>query len=111
MNTPTIPDSFVHWAYHERAQLIRCQAEGQEIQPHEIFLGFCRHTSAIVTVGPAGLNAPIKGVGYVPNEAYQQETVDAYLRLIATGWREGYSEAGLKLLMRMLYGEEGNFHA
>ena len=105
MDAFNIPGSFIHWAYHDRAQMIRRQAEGEEIPPQEIFLGFSRHTPAIITSGPAGLNASIKGVGYIPKEAYLQETVDAYLKHIETGWREGYSEAGLQLLMRLLYGD------
>jgi len=105
MDSLTIPDNFIHWAYHDRAQLIRRQAEGEEIQPQEIFLGFCRHTPAIVSAGPAGLNASIKGVGFIPKLEYVQETLDAYLQHIQTGWREGYSEAGLQLLMGLLYGE------
>ena len=105
MDTFNIPENFIHWAYHDRAQMIRRQAEGEEIPPQEIFLGFSRHTPAVITSGPAGLNASIKGVGYIPREEYVQETVDAYLQHIETGWREGYSEAGLQLLMRLLYGD------
>jgi hypothetical protein len=105
MNSLNIPDNFIHWAYHERAQLIRRQAEGEEIQPQEIFLGFSRHTPAIVSSGPAGLNASIKGVGFIPKEEYLRDTVDAYLQHIQVGWRDGYSEVGLQLLMRLLYGE------
>lgn len=105
MSQPVIPDSFIQWAYHQRADLIRRQAEGQEVPPHEIFLGFCRHTPAIVSYGPAGLNASIKGVGFLPKAAYLQETLDAYLAHIEAGWREGYSQAGLHILMRLLYGE------
>jgi hypothetical protein len=105
MTLPNIPDAFIQWAYHGRAKLIRRQAQGEQIMPHEIFLGFCRHTPAIVSCGPAGLNASIKGVGFVPKPEYLQETLDAYLQHIAQGWHEGYSEKGLQLLMTLLYGE------
>ena len=100
-----IPDAFLRWAYHERAALIRRQAEGERVPPHEIFLGFTRHNPAVVSYGPAGLNASIKGVGYVPKPEYVQETLDAYLEHIGRGWRDGYSDEGLQLLMRLLYGK------
>jgi hypothetical protein len=99
-----IPEAFLNWAYHGRAALIRRQAEGERVAPHEIFLGFTRHNPAVVSFGPAGLNASIKAVGYVPKREFVQETLDAYLEHIGRGWREGYSEAGLQLLMRLLYG-------
>lgn len=105
MPSSPIPEQFIHWAYHERSQLIQRQAGGENVSPHEIFLGFSRHTPAIVSVGPAGLNASIKGVGFIPKPEYLQETLDAYLKHIQTGWSETYSQAGLQLLMRYLYGD------
>lgn len=105
MTASNIPEQFLQWAYHERAQLIQRQAEGEQVRPQEIFMGFSRHTPAIVSSGPAGLNASIKGVGYIPKPEFVKDTLDAYLQHIQTGWRDGYSEAGLQLLMRFLYGE------
>jgi hypothetical protein len=105
MTNPTIPEAFIRWAYHGRAKLIARQAAGEEVAHHEIFLGFTRHTPAIVSNGPAGLNASIKGVGFVPKPEYLQETLDVYLEHIGRGWRDGYSAEGLQLLMRMLYDE------
>jgi hypothetical protein len=99
-----IPEAFLNWAYAGRAALIRRQAEGERVAPHEIFLGFTRHNPAVVSYGPAGLNASIKGVGYIPKPEYIQETLTAYLEHIKRGWRDGYSEQGLQLLMRLLYG-------
>lgn len=101
-----IPEAFLNWAYHGRAALIRRQAEGEHVAPHEIFLGFTRHNPAVVSYGPAGLNASIKGVGYVPKPTFVQETLDAYLEHIGRGWRDGYSQEGLRLLMRLLYGSD-----
>jgi hypothetical protein len=74
------------------------------VPPHEIFLGFCRHTPAVVSYGPAGLNASIKGVGYLPKPEFLQATLDAYLAHIQKGWSEAYSQAGLQVLMGELYG-------
>ena len=100
-----IPAEFIQWAYTERAELIKRQAMGK-VAPHEIFLGFCRHTPGIVSYGPAGLNASIKGVGYLPKAEYLQETLDAYLSNIEQGWRDGYSERGLQILLEVLYGKD-----
>jgi len=38
-----IPGAFLNWAYRGRAELIRQQADGKRVPPHEIFLGFARH--------------------------------------------------------------------
>jgi hypothetical protein len=99
-----LPQDFLRWMYHGRAELIRRQAEGEQVPAHEIFLGFTRHNPAVVSHGPAGLNASIKGVGFIPQPEFLQETLDAYLEHIHRGWREGYSQEGLQVLMRFLYG-------
>ncbi len=99
-----IPQAFINWAYRGRAELIQRQASGEKVPSHEIFLGFTRHNPAVVSHGPAGLNASIKGVGFIPKQAYLQEYIDAYLEHINKGWREGYSDEGLQLLVQMLYG-------
>ena len=101
----TIPEAFINWAYRGRADLIRRQAEGQAVAPHEIYLGFTRHNPSVVSHGPAGLNASIKGVGYIPRPEYLDETLDAYLAHIRRGWHDGYGLEGLQLLMRTLYGD------
>jgi hypothetical protein len=101
-----IPESFIHWAYYDRGDLIRRQAMGEDIPSHEIFLGFTRHNPAVVSYGPEGLNASIKGVGYIPKPEYLQETLDAYMEHIRRGWRDDYFKEGLKLLMRLIYGKD-----
>jgi hypothetical protein len=105
MASHTIPEAFIDWAFRGRAELIRRQAEGQAVAPHEIYLGFTRHNPSVVSYGPAGLNASIKGVGYIPRLDYLDETLGAYLAHIRRGWRDGYGLDGLPLLMRMLYGD------
>ncbi len=105
MEERTIPEKFIRWIYHGRARLVRRQAEEGDVPRNELFLGFTRHNPAVVSHGPAGLNASIKGVGFIPKEEYLQETLDAYMSHINTGWREGYSEEGLRLLLHMLYCE------
>lgn len=101
----SIPDEFIQWAYRERATLIQRQAREEEIPDHEIFLGFCRHTPAVVSNGPAGLNASIKGVGYVPKPEYLEAVLEVYLKHIETGWSDRYGLNGLNLLVQWLYGD------
>ena len=105
MTEQSIPEAFINWAYEGRAELIRRQAEGQAVAPNDMYLGFTRHNPGVVSHGPAGLNASIKGIGYIPRPEYVEETLDAYLAHIRRGWREGYGQDGLRLLMRVLYGE------
>ncbi len=100
-----IPAIFRRWAYEERAALIRRQAEGERVPAHEIFLGFTRHNPAVITHGSAGLNGSIKGVGFVPRPEFIDETLELFLNHIQRGWRMGYSQEGLQLLMRTLYGQ------
>jgi len=103
MGSP-IPRAFIDWAYRGRAKLVQRQAAGERVPAHEIYMGFTRHNPAVVSVGPAGLNAAIKGVGFLPKETYVDETLQAYMAHINAGWRPGYGEAGLKVLVKMLYG-------
>jgi hypothetical protein len=98
-----IPDSFLEWLYRERARLIRRQAAGESLPRGELLLGFTRHSPAVVTCGPAGLNASIKGIGFIPKAEYLEETLAAYLAHIERGWRPGYREEGLRLLVERLY--------
>ena len=103
-NTKAIPEIWKKWAYEDRAALIRRQAEGEQVPPHEIFLGFTRHNPAIISNGTAGLNGSIKGVGFVPRAELVDETLDLFMKHISRGWRDGYSQEGLAILMQTLYG-------
>lgn len=100
-----MPSSFYRWAYGKRADMVRRLASGEKVDPTRMFLSFTTHCPTFISNGPAGLNASVKGIGWLPRAEYIQETLDAYLKHIGTGWREGYSEAGLKLLVELLYGE------
>jgi len=101
----SIPEAFIRWAYDGRAELVRARAAGEEMSRDRFFLGFTRHSPALVSYGPAGLNASIKGVGFLPREEYLAETLEAYLAHIRRGWREGYQQEGLALLLRTVWGE------
>ena len=100
-----MPSSFYKWAYGRRADMVRRLASGEKVDPSKMFLSFTTHCPTFISDGPAGLNASVKGIGWLPRKEYMQETLDAYLKHIETGWREGYSDDGLKLLVDLLYGE------
>ena len=101
-----LPEKFVKWAYDERAEMVRRMASGEKIRPEAMFLGFTRHNPVFISHGPAGLNGSVKGVGFVPKKEYLDETIEAYLHHIDKGWREGYSEEGLNLLVNHVWAPE-----
>jgi len=102
----SLPEKFYKWIYEDRAAMVRRMAAGEEVRPETLFLGFTRHNPAFITSGPAGLNGSIKGVGFVPKKEYLEETLEAYLRHIDGGWREGYSQEGLNVLVKHLWAPE-----
>jgi len=69
-----IPQEFINYVFKERRVLIEKLLKG-EVTKEEILIGFTRHTPAIVSYGPAGLNASIKGIGFIVREEYLGETV------------------------------------
>lgn len=101
-------ESFFKWAFETRAQNVIRLSRGDMVSPEKVFLSFCSHDPAFVSNGPAGLNASIKGVGFLPKDEYLEETLDAYIAHIKTYDPEdkGYSTRGLELLIRCMYGEE-----
>lgn len=99
-----IPDIFRKWAYDERAALIARMARGDKVLPQELWLRFTRHNPTIISNGKAGLNGSVKGVGFLPRAEFLDETIACFLEHVNSGWREGYSLDGLKLLMQLLYG-------
>ncbi|MEW6522923.1 MAG: hypothetical protein AB1445_04995 [Bacillota bacterium] len=101
-----LPERFYNWAYQGRAEMVRKMASGEKVAPEKIFLNFTRHCPTFVSGGPAGLNGAIKGAGFIPKAEYLQETTDDYLAHINQGYREGYSEAGLQLLLKHMWGED-----
>jgi hypothetical protein len=101
-------EAFFDWAYTTRANTVLRLAGGEKISPEKIFLSFCSHDPAFVSDGPAGLNASIKGIGFLPKDEYLEETLAAYLTHIDTYDPEDktYSDRGLQVLIKYLYGEE-----
>ncbi len=100
--------SFFEWSYGTRANMVKRIQAGQEVSREQMFLSFTSHNPAMISHGPAGLNASIKGVGYVPKPEYLDETLQAYLEHIRTYDPEdkSYSQRGLELLIKHLYSAE-----
>jgi len=72
---------FFNWFFNERRELIIRMAEGR-LTRKDTLVGFMRHTPAIVSSGPGGLNASIKGVGIVHRDEFLADTlakIESYL--------------------------------
>ncbi|WP_197463590.1 hypothetical protein [Thermococcus peptonophilus] len=70
---PVIPEEFIKYAFEERVAGIRKLAE-RKFDP-SVLLGFTRHNPAIITCGGAGPNGSIKGIGFIHEEEYLEETL------------------------------------
>ena len=101
---------FFDWAFRTRAQNVIRLYNGEMTSPEKMFLSFCSHEPAFVSHGPAGLNASVKGVGFLPKDEYLEETLAAYREHIATfdPADKEYGRRGLALLIKYMYGEEAH---
>ena len=100
--------AFFNWAFDTRAENVKKLYQGEMMSMEKMFLAFCSHEPAFVSYGPAGLNASVKGVGFLPKDEYLEETLAIYLEHIKT-YEPGdktYGQRGLKILIDQLYGEE-----
>lgn len=99
---------FFEWAFDSRAETVMKLDRGEEMSMEKMFISFCSHEPAFVSCGPAGLNASVKGVGFLPKDEYIEETLEAYLKHIASYDPEdkSYSKRGLKLLIEKMYGSD-----
>ena len=75
-------ESFFNWAFRTRANSVLKLYNGEMVSPEKMFLSFCSHDPAFVSNGPAGLNASIKGIGFLPKDEYLEETLAAYIEHI-----------------------------
>jgi hypothetical protein len=105
VNNIPLPEKFYRWAYLQRAEVIRKLAAGEEMSHERLFLGFTRHNPVLISHGPAGLNGSVKGFGFYPRRELMPEILEAFLEHIDRGPREGYSEEGLALLTKYIWGE------
>ena len=74
--------AFFDWAFDTRANTVMKIYNGEQMPMEKMFLAFCSHEPAFVSYGPAGLNASVKGVGFIPKEEYLEETLEIYLEHI-----------------------------
>jgi hypothetical protein len=100
--------SFFNWSYKTRANTVIKIFNGEEISSEKMFLSFTSHNPAMISHGPAGLNASIKGVGFVPKPEFMEETLEAYMNHIKSYAPEDntYSQRGLEILVKHLYAPE-----
>jgi len=101
-----LPQSFLTWAYDGRKKLVQSIASGEKISREKIFLGFTRHSPAVITDGPAGLNGSIKGVGFIPKSGYINDILAQFIKHIDSGYDESYSQRGLDLLIKLIWNDE-----
>ena len=100
---------FFNWAYKTRANTVKTIDAGEKVSPEKMFLSFCSHDPTLITNGPAGLNASIKGIGFVPKKEFLEHILEKeYMPHINSYNPEDktYSERGLKILIKNLYSEE-----
>jgi hypothetical protein len=89
--------------------VVRDLASGKEIGREELFLGFTRHTPALVTNGKSGLNASIKGVGFIPNDDVLPSLLERFMAHIKSEYDEEYGQRGLLILDKHLWSNPENF--
>ncbi len=101
-------EAFFNWAFKTRANTVMKIYNGEQMSPEKMFLSFCSHDPAFVSHGPAGLNASIKGIGFMPKPEYLEETLEAYIKHIKSYDPEDktYSQRGLGVLIKYMYGPE-----
>jgi len=97
-----IPQGFVDYVFKERRNLVMRMLEGK-ITKEEMLIGFTRHTPAVISYGPAGLNASIKGVGLVIKKEYLNEVT----RILKDKLKEEISmREALRILLDLVYRED-----
>ena len=101
---------FFDWAFKTRAKNVIAMYIGEEVSHERLFLNFCSHEPAFISHGPAGLNASVKGVGFLPKDEYLEETLEAYVKHIRSYDPEdkSYGQRGLELLIKYMYVEEAH---
>lgn len=95
-----IPDEFIEYVFRERRRLVEKVLCGER-EMQKSFLGFTRHTPAIISNGPAGMNGSIKGIGFVHKEAHLHETINELKRFSGKDWK-----GALRMLLKRVYVEE-----
>jgi len=97
-----IPVEFIDWIFVKRRELVEKILSGK-VDEREVYLGFLSHTPAIVTYGSAGLNASIKGIGFLHKEEYFEES----LKILREYMKNKRSQVeALNFLLKHLYQRE-----
>lgn len=104
-NKSRTAEAFFRWAFNTRANTVLALYEGKEMSREKVFLSFCSHNPALISHGPAGLNASIKGFGFLPKEEYLEEVLEAYMKHIEAydGDDQAHSRRGLQVLVEQIY--------
>ena len=99
-----IPEEFIDWLYVKRRELIEKILSGKASE-QEVYLGFLRHTPTIATHGNAGLNASVKGVGFIHEDKYLPETLEILREYMVDNRNQ---VEALKFLLEHIYLREKN---
>ena len=99
-----IPEKFKQYIFHARREILEKMARGEAIDRRDIYLSFTRTLPAIISNGPAGLNASIKMVGLVPKEEFIEDILNRIREFISSGKRR--SEEVLGFLLENIYDED-----
>ncbi len=104
-----IPERFVKLVFDGRAKIVRQMLDGEPMDKNQLFIGFTRHSPAVITNGSAGLNGSIKGTGFVPNKEYLPDILQKYKAHIENSSPETYSQKGLEILWEEVWSKPERF--
>ena len=99
-----IPEKFKQYIFHARREILEKMARGEAIDRRDIYLSFTRTLPAIISNGPAGLNASIKMIGLVPKEEFIEDILNKIREFISSGKKS--SEEVLGFLLENIYDED-----
>lgn len=102
MEEKIIPEEFVQRIFRERVSTIR-RIIRKELSDKELYLAFLRHTPVVATNGTAGVNAAVKGVGFVVRDDILSETLSNMRDFMENNLSK---EDALNFLLENLYVEE-----
>jgi len=102
MKERTIPEEFIQRIFRERRAIILRMIR-KELSNKELYVAFLRHTPIMATDGPSGVNAAVKGVGFVVKDNLLPETLSNLKEIIE---KNPAKENALKFLLENLYVEQ-----
>ncbi len=105
-------EKFFNYAYGTRTAMSKMRVQGTQADESKMLIMSLTHTPAVITVGDAGINASIKGFGFVPKPEYMEEILEKYIAHMKTyDWSEGadnteYHKKAYELLYETKYAPE-----